>query len=230
MNANQYVDIFATKGIEYLLVIGFLLTLVIFWRRLNRPTEPPGHASAPVPAESLPWFRIADGVFFHQGHSWAAPAGDDALRVGIDDFAQKLIGPVDALEAPPVGTTIDQGEVGWRLRIGSKSVPLLSPVNGTVMAVNEEVAACPHLINQDPYGKGWLLLIRVSKQRSALSNLLTGRLAAFWMDEAIEALRRRMQRNLGPLLQDGGLPVSGFARELSPEHWEQIAAEFFRTK
>ena len=229
MNGNQYVDIFATKGIEYLFVMGFLLTLIVFWRFLNRPSVRAGSGVNAIPPEALPWFRIVDGVYFHQGHSWAAPAENDLIRVGIDDFAQKLIGPIDALEAPPEGATVEQGDIGWRLRAGSKSIPLLSPVNGKVLAVNEDVMNSPHLINQDPYGKGWLLLIESSKKKSTLSNLLSGRLATFWMEETIDALRRRIEGSLGPLLQDGGVPISGFARTLSPESWEEIASEFFRT-
>lgn len=63
-----------------------------------------------------------------------------------------------------------------------------------------------------------------------LKNLLTGKLAVAWMENTVQTLRQRMAGDLGVVMQDGGLPVSGFAKELAPEKWDEIAAEFFLTK
>jgi len=226
MYESTYVDLFATKGIEYLLVIGFLLTLILFWTYLNRPSPRVLGRMATAPAGVGGWFRLQPGLFYHQGHSWAAPEEDGVVRVGMDDFAQRLLGVPGRLDLPAVGSRVEQGERGWRLRLGSSVVDLLSPVGGQVLAVNEAVLHSPHLINDDPYGEGWLLKVQVPNLSANLKNLLSGSLATAWMRDTVQALRRRMSGELGLAMQDGGVPVVGIARNLSPENWEQIAQEF----
>lgn len=232
MEGFSYVDLFATKGIEYLLVIGFLLALVLYWRFLNQPAAAPlalglaARRAAPLRG----WFQLGEGLYYHQGHSWAMPESDDVVKIGIDDFAQRLLGKPHSINLPRIGTRIEQGEKGWKLQVDSKSIDMLSPVNGEVLAVNEEILKSPDLVNQDPYGKGWLAKVRVAKMKTDLKNLLAGRLAMAWMQETEDALRGRMSGHLGLALQDGGLPVAGIARILSPESWDEMAMEFLLSK
>src|SRR3990172_9239071 len=224
---NEYVDIFATKGIEYLL-IAFLLTLVLFWRVLNKPktrVAPPG-ANNHSPAVPVEWFELADDRYFHQGHSWVMPEDQELVTVGIDDFAQKLLGKATAIVLPPVGSHVAQGEVGWRFQFDTASIDLLSPVNGDVVAINGQVTQSPLIVNQDPYGNGWLLKVRVPKLRSNLSNLLHGVLASAWMRETVNRLRQGMSGKIGPVLQDGGVPVIGFAKSLAGDAWKDFAAGY----
>jgi glycine cleavage system H lipoate-binding protein len=230
MESFHYVDIFATKGIEYLFVIVFLLVLVLFWRLLMRPRRRKA-ATAPVATGRgrNTWFNMRQGFYYHQGHTWAHPEDGDVVRVGIDDFAQKLLGPADALEAPAVGTSIEQGEKGWKLRIGTQAVDLLSPVDGEVVEVNEKVVCSPEVINEDPYEKGWLLKVRVPGVRRNLRNLLSGEVAQSWMEMTVRSLRDQVAAEMGPVLQDGGVPVSGMARALSPDDWEKVAADYLLT-
>jgi glycine cleavage system H lipoate-binding protein len=223
----MYVDIFATKGIEYLLIIGFLFVLVLFMRALLRTPR----ARVPAPAAPVAgrgsWFALAGERFYHPGHTWVAPYGDEIVRAGLDDFAQKLVGVADRIELPAVGDLVDQGERALVLRIGDRSVPVLAPVSGSVLRTNEEVLDAPSLVNEDPYGRGWLLEIRVPRLRTNLKNLLSGQLAQDWMRGAAAALRARVdQDGLGPVLADGGLPVNGVARQLDTKDWDRLAREF----
>ena len=108
---------------------------------------------------------------------------------------------------------------------------MLCPVRGEVVVVNEELLKSPQLVSDDPYGQGWLMKVRVPRVQPALRNLLSGNLATAWVDDTMEVLQQRMSGNesLGVVLQDGGLPVSGFARELSPEAWDEVVTEFLLT-
>lgn len=231
MEGFHYVDLFATKGIEYLLVIGFLLVLIIYWRFLNSPAKEKKAAAVRKPAGVISeWFNLAKNIYYHPGHTWALPEGDNLVRVGIDDFAAKLLGRPDAFDLPKVGSHVEQGDAGWKVRFDSKEIELLSPVNGEVVAVNKDALKSPDLAEQDPYNKGWLLKIKAPKITANLKNLLTGKLAVAWMENTVQTLRQRMAGDLGVVMQDGGLPVSGFAKELAPEKWDEIAAEFFLTK
>jgi len=232
MESFRYVDIFATKGLEYLLVIGFLVALVLFWRLMRAGSDPePAFATAGVPAShDSAWFNLDENLYYHQGHSWARPRDEQILEIGVDDFAQKLLGKPNGLQLPEVGSKLRQGENGWWMQFGDNPIAMLSPVNGEVVAVNEQVAMQPGLLNDDPYGAGWLLRVRVPAMRTELRNLLTGRVALAWMGETMRKLRYRLSGgSLGMVLQDGGLPVSGFVAQHSPEGWQEIAQEFLMT-
>jgi len=229
MEGFTYVDLFATKGIEYILVIGFLIIFIIYWKFLSRtPVE-----SLKMPSNSRAggeWFHLAKNVYYHPGHSWVRPEKNDIVKVGIDDFAQKLLGKADSLVLPEVNFHLEQGDIGWKVQSDSKLIDILSPVHGEVIAVNEDALKSPELLEHDPYDKGWLLKVRVPKMKTNLRNLLSGKLAVVWMENTIQTLREKMAGDLGMVMQDGGLPVSGFARAMSPEKWDEIAAEFLLTK
>jgi glycine cleavage system H lipoate-binding protein len=223
-------DIYATKGIEYLLVIGYLLLLVatlkLLGPRLARVAGARGERPAARPA---PWFALADGYYFHPGHTWAAGGDGDVVTVGLDDFAAQLVGPPDGLELPAVGAGVRQGERGWRVRAGDRTLAMLSPVDGKVVAVNRAVLESPGLAAEDPYGAGWLLKVEAPNRGASLRNLLSGELASVWMRHTVEQLRRLPAGGLGVVMPDGGVPVRGFGRALGPEEWDVVAREFFRT-
>jgi glycine cleavage system H lipoate-binding protein len=226
-------DFLASKGIEYLLVLGYLAVLIPFWwvlmgarKREAAPAPARQAAAAPRPRG---WFRVPQGLHYHLGHTWAAPEGGGVFRVGVDDFAQKLVGPPDAVRLPPPGTTLEQGERAWSLEAGGRRVALLSPVAGRVVAVNPALAGDPSLVSEEPYGRGWLMKVRVPRPEITLKNLLPWRVATAWMDDAAQALSARMSPELGTVLQDGGVPVAGIAREIDRERWDRVAAELLLT-
>lgn len=225
-------DIYSTKGIEYLLCIGFLLLLVPFWRMISAPVYAAGHVVKEALRSSLAgWFHVPDGFHFHRGHTWALPESSNVVRVGMDDFAQKLLGRPARVVLPSPGTQLEQGERGWRLEVAGKSIEMLAPVRGEVLAVNHAVLAAPEILDRDPYNDGWLIRVRVPSTDTAMKNLLSGPLATAWMEDAAGRLERRMSASdIGVALADGGVPRAGFARELSPDGWEGIAAEHFLTE
>lgn len=221
-------DLFATKGIEYLIVIAYLAVLVGFWRLLAaEPRRQPQPATASKRARS--WFEVRDGYFYHRGHAWALPMANGSVRVGIDDFAQRLLGRPDALRLPSLGASLKPGEVGWSLGLAGKMIEMLSPVAGDVVAVNVAVLESPELVSADPYGEGWLLEVKSSGNGALRKNLMPSRLAGAWLDEIAERIKSMPVAQLGVVMPDGGIPVSGFARALAPEDWDRLAREFLLT-
>jgi glycine cleavage system H lipoate-binding protein len=158
------------------------------------------------------------------------PVSDEVVVIGVDDFTQKLLGTPDNIQLPKIGANIKQGEQGWKLQFNEKVIDVLSPINGEVVEVNSALLENPELANGDPYQKGWLLKVKPSKLTTDLKNLLSGALARAWIEDNVNKLSARMTGNLGIVLQDGGLPISGFAREISHEHWDDLAREFLLTK
>jgi glycine cleavage system H protein len=228
MEGFQYIDIFSTKGIEYIAVIVFLIALIFFWRWLNRTVAVAAEANntAPTRVSLVDWFQIAGDYFYHQGHSWAVPEENNVVRIGIDDFAQKLIGKADQITVPEVGSRIEQGVGNIELHVKDKKFKILTPAGGEVIEVNQNVIENPGLLNQDPYHSGWVLKIRSPQFKYNVKNLLSGNLARLWFEDTVDALSRLITRNYGVVLQDGGTIVSGFVRDLSSEEWDKIARQF----
>ena len=226
-------DPFPTKGIEYLLIIGYLAVFVPFAWLLSRIGREAAAEGATDPASpeprKTPWFQLPDAFHLHRGHTWALPLGDSIVKIGMDDFAHRLIGEPTAFGLPDLGQRLEQGEKGWQVHVNGDAVDLLSPVTGEVVEVNEDALRAPSLASEDPYGQGWLMKVRVPCDRTTVKNLLPARLANAWMDESSAELSAMVGAEVGPVLQDGGVPVRGFARVLAGDRWPEIAAKFFLT-
>jgi glycine cleavage system H lipoate-binding protein len=197
---------------------------------MSKPIEKARKAIPKVTQFIEGWFSLAKNYFYHQGHSWAIPEEKDVVKVGVDDFAQKLIGKPGKILVPQVGAQLEQGENGWQFEIDNKKIAMLSPVTGKVLAVNEQAIKNPELLIQDPYGEGWLMKVRVPRIKSNLKNLLSGRLAQPWMQDTVHQLRGTLSGELGTVMQDGGAPVSGFAKEVFPDKWEGYVKSFLKTE
>ncbi|HEY7728323.1 MAG TPA: glycine cleavage system protein H [Candidatus Eisenbacteria bacterium] len=219
-------DPFATKGVEYLIVVAFLLVLPLYWRYLNgAPRLAPHRVLAAQRRALTGWFRLPEAVYYHPGHTWAAPSGRGRVRLGVDDFALKLLGTGARIRLPNVGSRLDRGAPGWALEIGARVFDLPAPVAGRVVARNETLLESPDLIHEDPYGRGWLLEVELPPRRRSLRPLLHGDKARAWLARAEGALRLRMSPEVGAVLQDGGVPVAGIARALSAEGWDSLARD-----
>lgn len=104
--------------------------------------------------------NLPSGVKYHADHEWISAAAP--YRLGISDYAQDALGDLTFVELPEVGATLTRGEEFGTLESTKSVSPLLSPVNGTVKAVNEELSDNPGLVNSDPYGAGWIIEIEMS--------------------------------------------------------------------
>jgi glycine cleavage system H lipoate-binding protein len=220
------IEIYATKGLEYLWILSFLAIFTGFYLYFtSKRFQPPLVNTAAKLGSLVEWFRVPENIYFHQGHSWIRPEEDDpaTVRVGIDDFAQKMVGKVDSVNMVEVGKRLTQGKTAWRLAVGDKYVPMLSPVSGVVVGVNKAFQ------NGDPFGGGWIYKVKPDNIRLDKKNLLSGRLAVKWMEVAAENLRQRMSPDLGAVYQDGGMPIEGMARNIDIANWDKLLAEFFLT-
>jgi glycine cleavage system H protein len=249
--AHDFLSIYPAKLMEYSLAIGYLLLFIPFWRYVQggrREASEPMRAAVPARRElaaavatvggagavALPrppgagWFHVPPGVHLHPGHTWARLEPDGLVSVGIDDFAHKLVGPA-AVELPALGAKVLQGEPAIELREDGRDVPLLSPVDGTVVAVNPAGKNGDNAALEDPYGAGWLFKVKAPRLAANLRQLHAGAPAHRLLEAAGEALARRMSPELGSVLQDGGTPIHGIARALAGDEWDALAREFFLT-
>ncbi|HUY23894.1 MAG TPA: glycine cleavage system protein GcvH [Candidatus Saccharimonadales bacterium] len=101
------------------------------------------------------------GYRFTKTHEWVRDDGSGEALVGITDNAQSQLGDVIFLDLPKVGATLGAGARFGAVESVKAASDLFSPVGGEVVAVNTDVTVSPELVNQDPYGRGWLLRLRV---------------------------------------------------------------------
>lgn len=184
----------------------------------------PEHVPAPVVAG----VQLPEHLHYHLGHTWAVAEGSHRFRVGIDEFAARLLGAVSKVEIPMRGRWFGQGERGWTLHAGDRQASLPAPVEGEVVEVNQDALSHPERVSSDPYGAGWLLIVRTADPALSLRNLLSGAVARRWMEEAVTELRQSLSPAAVATAADGGLLTPGIAARLDLEQWEQLKTRFFR--
>jgi glycine cleavage system H protein len=102
-----------------------------------------------------------DELLYHQEHDWARIEGDEAV-LGVTWFAQDALGELVHYEAPDVGSTVSKDASYGEVESVKAVSDLISPLSGEVVEVNQKVVDAPETVNDDPYGEGWLIRIRMS--------------------------------------------------------------------
>ena len=115
---------------------------------------------------------IPPDLRYTREHEWAAPVDGGRVRVGITDFAQERLGDVVYLDLPGAGSAVTAGESMGEIESTKSVSDLYAPLSGTVADVNAECRDNPAIVNQDPYGEGWLVVIEAG-EGSGQDELLT---------------------------------------------------------
>ena len=185
-----------------------------------------------VPSHMVPamvsGFQVPENVRYHSGHTWALSESRELVRVGIDDFASKLVGKIESIALPQRGRWVRQGQKIWTIFRDGKSVDMVSPIEGTISDVNEAVVQNPNLALKDPYGEGWIVTVQAPDSKINFRNLLGGALARMWTEDSALRLRKRMPVAIAAALaQDGGVAVDDITAHLPDEDWAALTKEFF---
>ena len=216
-----------------LTVLGFVAVDVM----LRRRKEAAEAAAVREPSALLPTLsgvELPGGLFVHSGHTWAKLDPSGAVQVGLDGFAQRVLGKVDRYELPPEGATVRQGEPAFAALQGSKRIEFVSPVDGVVCGVNEGLNADPSAARTEPYGKGWAFAILPSGLSQNLRKLRIGAEAAEWLSREVRSfteflsLYRAVPREVGVTLADGGIHVDGVMETMDGEILKIAIRKYFR--
>ncbi|MGZ4815190.1 MAG: glycine cleavage system protein H [Terriglobales bacterium] len=172
-------------------------------------------------------FRVPENLRYHPGHTWALSESPTLVRIGVDDFASKLIGKIDSITLPQRGQWVRQGQKIWSMMRDGKKIDMVSPIEGSVTDINEEVMKNPALANKDPYGEGWLVTVQSPDAKTNYRNLLGGQLARWWTEEAVGRLHQKFAMPMPALAQDGGEAVNDLTSLMPEADLEKMAKEFF---
>lgn len=171
-------------------------------------------------------FEIPQDYCFHLGHTWVSKEGANDARVGVDKFVTNLMGKIDHIDVKGTDRWVRQGQKLITLSSGGTSVDLLSPVEGVVMAINDDVLRDPSLITNDPYQNGWIAMVKSPDLKINQRNLIQGSMVASWMQNNAARLNAMLSPTPA-LAQDGGGPISGLLPQLTPELRRRVVKEFF---
>jgi glycine cleavage system H lipoate-binding protein len=173
--------------------------------------------------------KLPQGYYLHPGHCWVKIEEDATVRIGLDDFALRVLGPLDRIEAPLIGKEFTQDTAAIALSRGAYSARALAPVGGVVTDVNPALRERGSIANADPYTEGWVLRVHAGNLRQDLRRLMIGEQASGFLDQEIERLYQVIEEKTGPLATDGGHLGSDIFGQLPQLGWETLAAAFLRT-
>jgi len=123
--------------------------------------------------------EVPEGLYYTKDFEWVKVEGDK-VRVGITDYAQKQLREIVYAELPSSGTTVKQKEPYGTVESVKAVSDLIAPISGTIEEVNAEVQSKPETLNEDPYGKGWLLIVKPSNLQAELTNIMNFNKAVEW--------------------------------------------------
>lgn len=178
---------------------------------------------------SIEGFKIPQGYYLHKGHTWIRIEEGKEVRIGLDDFALRLLGPPDRIDAPLVGKEIRQNRPDFRMKRGPNSAAILSPVNGVVTAVNQGLGERGARVWADPYAQGWIARVHSDTLRSDLKGLMIGSETAEFLHAEVDRLHQVIEQSVGPLAADGGQFGDDIYGHMPAIGWERLTRTFLRT-
>jgi glycine cleavage system H lipoate-binding protein len=180
--------------------------------------------------ELVAGFAKPKRYYFHRGHTWARLEYGGRLRVGLDDFALRLLGPLDEIRLPELGQAVCQGQAEFALRRGQKEARVMSPLKGVVVAVNPEIRKNPTKIQEAPYSRGWLFVVTPTRLTPNLHDLMFGEESTIWLDREAGRLSALVAEETGyRLAATGGRVVEDIYGRLPKLGWEHLVHDFLLT-
>jgi glycine cleavage system H lipoate-binding protein len=187
--------------------------------------------SGSQPKEENSASDLVDSVFYHSAHLWVRVEDRGNVRVGLDDFAQRIFGRAYAVALPHEGLKVEKGRHCWSVTHKAGETSLVAPISGVILEVNWKLKQSPSLLNRDPFGTGWAFVIKPTDLRTGLSSLFYGQRAGEWHRAETEKLHALLTQSSTTAngtwnLPDGGVLKHDFLSELSLEQMRELIDSF----
>jgi len=226
------IAILAVLAITILVLIDWTLQLILAWRARRAATRLSSQAAGSYIQEP---FDPPQGLFYHKGHSWAFLEPNGCLRVGLDGLVSFLLGRFESVRLPEPGQQVREGEPLARFVREGREMELASPVSGTIVEVNRELAPDGLFVSSDPYGAGWICEIRPESLSGSLSVLVVAERATEWhMSECKRATEFFKSKGRGDIGLDGIGPKAsasgGVLVDVNDATWREFQSKFIDSK
>jgi len=179
--------------------------------------------------KNISGYKMIEDYYYHFGHSWVNIEKLPRVKIGMDDFISKIFGPPDAINLPPIGTSIRQGEIGCILTRSNNKAPIRAPLSGTVCTVNDKLIKHPETAHDDPYYEGWLYMLDTENLALELEGLYSGRECFQWMEKENQNLHELMGPRYEKMAATGGEPIDDIYGYLPEVNWYRLVSKFLHT-
>jgi CheY-like chemotaxis protein/glycine cleavage system H lipoate-binding protein len=176
-------------------------------------------------------FSIPGGVFISKNHTWVSLNQEGIAKVGIDDFAKKLVGRIYSVELPNLGMSVKAGQPLFTIKQGNRSISFKSPVSGKVSQINTLLKENLEALDVTPYERNWICALDTEDIDGEIKGLNIGKSAVSFFQEDIEKFKTLMTDVLksekkGDEYLEEGLFV-GQLEKLTDMNWNKVITEFF---
>ena len=238
MDGFTYHDIFQTKGIEYIVIIAFLFILIPFWVIINRKEQISRNIRKVFRALTIDNLQIRKGLFYSKNHTWTHLEKSGAAQVGLDDLLLHLTGEVRLHFMKNPEDIITRGDLLAEIDQKGKLLRIFSPISGKILDTNSLLNEDPGIINEDPYGRGWICKIQPTNWIDETKSYFLGGEAINWSKNEVERLKDFLALSMiksSPepsmiVLQDGGEIGENALSEMPSEVWQDFQQEFLDQK
>ncbi|MDZ7695896.1 MAG: glycine cleavage system protein H [Deltaproteobacteria bacterium] len=174
-------------------------------------------------------YRVAPDHLYHFGHCWVRRDPGNRLRIGVDDFAAKTLGPPDRFKLPREGDTVvrDRAAVQWFRN--DHRAQFLSPVTGKVFAVNPVINTSPDSVSEDPYEDGWLMVIEPAVMSVDAKHLYNRESVTPWIEDEHKTLMKLLGPEYERLAATGGEASKDLFGRHPEIGWRNLVSTFLHT-
>jgi len=234
MDGFSYSDIFATKGMEYIVIIAFLVLLIPFWFALNKQAKITRQIQTVLGALSAQILKIPQGLFYSGNHTWMYMEKAGTAKVGLDDLLLHLTGNVQFSFLRKQGEVIKKGDLLTEIDQNGKALRIFSPVSGKITETNFRLDESNVQLNEDPYGKGWIYKIKPTNWIAETQTCYFAEDATAYSIKELERFKDFLARNMKNysaetamvIMQDGGEICDHSLSTLPDEIWQDFQQEF----
>ncbi len=234
MDAFTYNNIFDTKGIEYLIIIGFFIVLIPFWLILTKKITIPEKIKRIPGILTANILSIPQGLLFCKNHTWAHLSRNGIAEIGLDDLLLHITGDVRFVSIRRRGDSVSKGDLIAEIGQNGKTLKIYSPLSGEITDANSALSGDNGIMTSDPYGKGWIFKIRPAGWTAETSSYYLAAEAVSWLRNELSRFRDFLMESASSnshgeselILQDGGELKDHTLSELPGEIWISFQENF----
>jgi glycine cleavage system H protein len=234
MEQFVYSNIFDTKGIEYLVVIAFLLLIIPFWIQLNKPVRAKMRLGDTLRALTPEVLRIPKGLHFSKNHTWSFLERSGLASVGMDDLLLHLTGGVELEYLKKQQARVKKGDPLVKISQGKKMLVIHSPLTGEIEDLHSTLSEDPGSLTEDPY-RSWLVKIKPDNWTGETRECLLAEDARQWAERELDRFKEFMTSALSEeagggeaVLQTGGELLDHPLSKMSQGIWNAFQEKFLR--
>lgn len=198
--------------------------------RIERETKPQIHLITPSvgASKSKHEINVPAGIFISPNHTWISLELNGTVQIGIDDFAQKILGPIENIELPKEGEKLEKGAPLFSIGKGEHRLAFPSPLSGKVIAINSDLLDHIDYLQMRPFELGWICTMEPSNLPGDLQTLIIGADAVSWYQQEIDKFSEKLPQASGPAPEKESAEAE--KERMGNAVWQTFSQIFFQSE